>query len=277
MLHPRPRRPRAGRAGAARGGRRADHAAPRRQGRCGSSPTPTTCGTSTSPTASRSRSAARRCRCCTRRATPRVRSASTRPTSAASSPATPSSSGGPGATGRSYSDSDLIKDSIRAKLFALPDDTVVHTGHGDDTTIGAEKAPLGAEPGPWSRRPGPPSAADRRPCRAPSVMVTARTTGNPRREESPHALGTRQARSPGRAWHSPPSCSWPVACSPGPTRSSATRSTTSSACRASRCPRVRRSPACPRPTPTRSRSTPAARWTPVPRPRPTPTTTSSCT
>ena len=52
--------------------------------------------------------------------------------------------GGPGATGRSYSDSDLIKESIRAKLFALPDDTVVHTGHGDDTTIGAEKAALGA-------------------------------------------------------------------------------------------------------------------------------------
>ncbi|GAA4736591.1 MBL fold metallo-hydrolase [Nocardioides endophyticus] len=50
--------------------------------------------------------------------------------------------GGPGATGRSYSDSDLIKESIRAKLFALPDDTVVHTGHGDDTTIGAEKAAL---------------------------------------------------------------------------------------------------------------------------------------
>ena len=51
--------------------------------------------------------------------------------------------GGPGATGRSYSDEDLIKRSIRAKLFALPDETVVHTGHGDDTTIGAEKASLG--------------------------------------------------------------------------------------------------------------------------------------
>ncbi|MDF1604005.1 MBL fold metallo-hydrolase [Nocardioides sp. YIM 152315] len=50
--------------------------------------------------------------------------------------------GGPGATGRSYSDYDLIKESIRTKLFALPDDTVVHTGHGDDTTIGAEKASL---------------------------------------------------------------------------------------------------------------------------------------
>jgi glyoxylase-like metal-dependent hydrolase (beta-lactamase superfamily II) len=50
--------------------------------------------------------------------------------------------GGPGATGRSYSDSDLIKESIRARLFALPDDTVVHTGHGPDTTIGAERANL---------------------------------------------------------------------------------------------------------------------------------------
>ncbi len=48
--------------------------------------------------------------------------------------------GGPGATGRSYSDADQIKDSIRARLFVLPDETVVHTGHGDDTTIGAEKA-----------------------------------------------------------------------------------------------------------------------------------------
>ncbi len=51
--------------------------------------------------------------------------------------------GGPGATGRSFSDEDQIKDSIRARLFALPDETVVHTGHGDDTTIGAEKAALG--------------------------------------------------------------------------------------------------------------------------------------
>lgn len=47
--------------------------------------------------------------------------------------------GGPGATGRSFSDADLIKDSIRAKLFELPDETVVHTGHGPDTTIGAER------------------------------------------------------------------------------------------------------------------------------------------
>ncbi len=52
--------------------------------------------------------------------------------------------GGPGATGRSYSDRPTLEASIRAKLFALPDGTVVHTGHGDDTTIGAEKAALGA-------------------------------------------------------------------------------------------------------------------------------------
>lgn len=50
--------------------------------------------------------------------------------------------GGPGATGRSYSDEDLIKDSIRRRLLELPDETVVHTGHGPDTTIGAEKANL---------------------------------------------------------------------------------------------------------------------------------------
>ncbi|HEX6149928.1 MBL fold metallo-hydrolase [Nocardioides sp.] len=50
--------------------------------------------------------------------------------------------GGPGATGRSFSDADLIVESIRRQLFALPDDTVVHTGHGDDTTIGAEREAL---------------------------------------------------------------------------------------------------------------------------------------
>jgi glyoxylase-like metal-dependent hydrolase (beta-lactamase superfamily II) len=48
--------------------------------------------------------------------------------------------GGPGATGRSYSDSDLILTSIRARLLTLPEETVVHTGHGEDTTVGAERA-----------------------------------------------------------------------------------------------------------------------------------------
>ena len=53
--------------------------------------------------------------------------------------------GGPGATGRSFSDADLIVESIRARLLTLPDDTVVHTGHGEDTTIGAERARVLAE------------------------------------------------------------------------------------------------------------------------------------
>ena len=47
--------------------------------------------------------------------------------------------GGPGATGRSFSDHDLIVASISDRLMSLPDDTVVKTGHGDDTTIGAER------------------------------------------------------------------------------------------------------------------------------------------
>lgn len=46
--------------------------------------------------------------------------------------------GGPGATGRSYSDFPTIVASIRTRLLTLPADTVVHTGHGEDTTIGAE-------------------------------------------------------------------------------------------------------------------------------------------
>ncbi|RNL61224.1 MBL fold metallo-hydrolase [Nocardioides marmoriginsengisoli] len=50
--------------------------------------------------------------------------------------------GGPGATGRSFSDADEIVESIRKRLFALPNDTVVHTGHGEDTTIGAERIQL---------------------------------------------------------------------------------------------------------------------------------------
>jgi glyoxylase-like metal-dependent hydrolase (beta-lactamase superfamily II) len=57
-------------------------------------------------------------------------------------------SGGPGATGRSYSDYPTILDSIRTRLFALPPETVVHTGHGDSTTVAAE-APSYDE---WVRR-----------------------------------------------------------------------------------------------------------------------------
>lgn len=46
--------------------------------------------------------------------------------------------GGPGATGRSFSDFPTIVESIRTKLLTLPPETVVHTGHGDSTTIGDE-------------------------------------------------------------------------------------------------------------------------------------------
>jgi len=48
--------------------------------------------------------------------------------------------GGPGATGRSFSSREELVDSINRKLMVLPADTRVHTGHGDSTTIGAERA-----------------------------------------------------------------------------------------------------------------------------------------
>ena len=48
--------------------------------------------------------------------------------------------GGPGATGRSYSDFPTILASIRDRLLTLPPGTRVLTGHGEETTIGAEAA-----------------------------------------------------------------------------------------------------------------------------------------
>lgn len=53
--------------------------------------------------------------------------------------------GGPGATGRSYSDYPTILASINERLFALPEQTVVHTGHGPDTTLEAERANVPAQ------------------------------------------------------------------------------------------------------------------------------------
>jgi len=50
--------------------------------------------------------------------------------------------GGPGATGRSYSDYPTILTSIRERLLTLPPETVVRTGHGDNTTIAAEQETL---------------------------------------------------------------------------------------------------------------------------------------
>jgi glyoxylase-like metal-dependent hydrolase (beta-lactamase superfamily II) len=52
--------------------------------------------------------------------------------------------GGPGATGRSYSDFPTIVTSIRERLLTLPAETVAHTGHGPTTTIGAERPDLDA-------------------------------------------------------------------------------------------------------------------------------------
>ncbi len=46
--------------------------------------------------------------------------------------------GGPGATGRSFSNFPTIIESIKSKLLTLPPETVVHTGHGDSTTIATE-------------------------------------------------------------------------------------------------------------------------------------------
>ena len=50
--------------------------------------------------------------------------------------------GGPGATGRSFSDFPTIIESIRSRLLHLPAETVVHNGHGDDTSIGTESPQL---------------------------------------------------------------------------------------------------------------------------------------
>lgn len=48
--------------------------------------------------------------------------------------------GGPGATGRSFSDLPTLESSIRARLFTLPGQTIVRTGHGATTNIEAEKS-----------------------------------------------------------------------------------------------------------------------------------------
>jgi len=50
--------------------------------------------------------------------------------------------GGPGATGRSFSDFPTILASIEGRLLTLPAQTTVRTGHGAATTIGAESGQL---------------------------------------------------------------------------------------------------------------------------------------
>ena len=50
--------------------------------------------------------------------------------------------GGRAPPGRSFSDFGTIIDSIRDRLLVLDPATVIHTGHGPDTTIGAERPHL---------------------------------------------------------------------------------------------------------------------------------------
>ncbi|WP_245721250.1 MBL fold metallo-hydrolase [Nocardia pseudovaccinii] len=50
--------------------------------------------------------------------------------------------GGPGATGRSYSDFPTIIESLRERVFTLADNTTVLTGHGRATDLGAESPHL---------------------------------------------------------------------------------------------------------------------------------------
>jgi glyoxylase-like metal-dependent hydrolase (beta-lactamase superfamily II) len=45
-----------------------------------------------------------------------------------------------GRTDLPYGSFDVLEDSIRRVMYALPDETVVHSGHGPQTTIGWEKA-----------------------------------------------------------------------------------------------------------------------------------------
>lgn len=47
--------------------------------------------------------------------------------------------GGPGASGRSCSDRPTIEASLRNRPLTLAGGTVVRTGHGEDTTVEAER------------------------------------------------------------------------------------------------------------------------------------------
>lgn len=52
----------------------------------------------------------------------------------------------PGGPGNTFGDAkafETIMASLEERLFELPDDTPVYPGHGDDTTIGAERPQLG--------------------------------------------------------------------------------------------------------------------------------------
>lgn len=50
----------------------------------------------------------------------------------------------PGGVGKTWGEGDFeqLVDDVEQRLFTLPDDTHVYPGHGDDTTIGAERPHL---------------------------------------------------------------------------------------------------------------------------------------
>jgi glyoxylase-like metal-dependent hydrolase (beta-lactamase superfamily II) len=76
--------------------------------------------------------------------------------------------GGPGATGRSFSDFGTIITSIREKLLPLPGDTVIDPGHGESSTIGDEAPDLRLSPGGTTPGlAGPVRSLLRDPCRVP--------------------------------------------------------------------------------------------------------------
>jgi glyoxylase-like metal-dependent hydrolase (beta-lactamase superfamily II) len=56
----------------------------------------------------------------------------------------------PGGVGKTWEEGDFerLLDDVEQRLFTLPDDTHVYPGHGDDTTIGAERPNLPA----WRER-----------------------------------------------------------------------------------------------------------------------------
>ena len=48
-------------------------------------------------------------------------------------------SGSVGRTDLPGGSSAVLKESIRTQIYTLPDETTVYAGHGDETTVGAEK------------------------------------------------------------------------------------------------------------------------------------------
>ena len=136
-VHARPQRPRDGGSRTRQGTRRAGAAASRRRGAVAND-APGQRLSCRSPTGRRCTWPAPSCGRCTPRATPPDRCAGTRPTSAWCSAATPCSPAAPAPPGARTPTSRRSWSRSRERLGKLPGETVVHTGHGDSTTIGDE-------------------------------------------------------------------------------------------------------------------------------------------